>query len=477
MVLEHIQKLLFDHDCVIMPDFGGLITHYEPAKIHPIRHTFLPPAKRVAFNEKLKLNDGLLISTLAYNYKLSAEEAQLQVMHFVHELQRELNQNRRFDLQGIGIFRLNEESKVIFEYVENENYLSDSFGLPELISKPIIASEPVILRTLLKDQSVKSKKGFRNKVRQYYRAAAALMIGGVVVTGLYLLSLQTDYNISAINPITLFQPTSETISTLKEPVNVDDSSTIDNTVVDLTTDDTNLGSYEDSPSSTDSDIIIASTSASSANKEIGEVNTTPEKSLEEVKTDNAEEKNQKVLKKVSIAPGEAVLISARASATKNSPAKAPQKVNTSTEPVEVKRNFSIDEINAALGKEATGSKSESTNTVKSTATASTTTPKVNPPAKVTERKESTAKANIPATINTTSERFYIIVNGYSNYESAERNRKIIAKKGRPGKIIAPFGDAKLYRIAIAEYTSREQALQNLPALKNKYGNTIWILKR
>ncbi|MDQ3292611.1 MAG: SPOR domain-containing protein, partial [Bacteroidota bacterium] len=114
MVLEHIQKLLFDHDCVIMPDFGGLITHYEPAKIHPIRHTFLPPAKRIAFNEKLKLNDGLLISTLAYDYKLSAEEAQMQVMEFVHNLQRELNRNRRLDLKGIGIFRLNEESKIIF---------------------------------------------------------------------------------------------------------------------------------------------------------------------------------------------------------------------------------------------------------------------------------------------------------------------------------------------------------------------------
>ncbi|MDQ4139266.1 MAG: SPOR domain-containing protein, partial [Bacteroidota bacterium] len=257
MVLEHIQKLLFDHDCVIMPDFGGLITHYEPVKIHPIRHTFLPPSKRVAFNEKLKLNDGLLISTLAYDYKLTTEEAQLQVMQFVNELQRELNSTRRFDLKGIGIFRLNEESKIVFEYVENENYLNDSFGLPELVSKPVVATEPVILRTLLKESQTKAKPGFRNAVRRYYRAATALMVGGVVVTGLYLLSLQNNYNISAINPITLFQTDSQQIDSPENTSVNNNSISNENPVADIPAEETSLDTFEGS-SYTDSDILIAS---------------------------------------------------------------------------------------------------------------------------------------------------------------------------------------------------------------------------
>ncbi|MCC3160852.1 hypothetical protein LJ737_26680, partial [Hymenobacter sp. 15J16-1T3B] len=32
---DHIQHLLRDHDCVIIPDFGGLIADYEPARLHP----------------------------------------------------------------------------------------------------------------------------------------------------------------------------------------------------------------------------------------------------------------------------------------------------------------------------------------------------------------------------------------------------------------------------------------------------------
>ena len=30
---QHIETLLLDNDCVIIPGFGGFITHYTPAKI------------------------------------------------------------------------------------------------------------------------------------------------------------------------------------------------------------------------------------------------------------------------------------------------------------------------------------------------------------------------------------------------------------------------------------------------------------
>ncbi|MDQ3290118.1 MAG: SPOR domain-containing protein, partial [Bacteroidota bacterium] len=385
----------------------------------------------------------------------------------------------RFDLKGIGIFRLNEESKIIFEYVESENYLNDSFGLPELVSKPVLASEPVILRTLLKEPPAKSKKGFKNTIRRYYRAAATLMIGGVVVTGLYLLSVQTDYNLSSINPITLFQSNNQTDSIPEEVAEADNTLTNDNLVEGIPAEEPALDSFENATTTTDSDIIIASAPENKAPDEESFISDKKDE-VEPLKT---VVKKESVLKKVSIAPGEAVLISARVSSpktteAKTAPAKTPQKNTIKATNAEVKRNFTIDEINAALGKNAAKPKPESTSLVNSAGTSSKAPAKVTTTsAKVADSSLRSAKPNTSATINAKSERFYIIVNGYSTYESAEHNRKIIAKKGRPGKIIAPFGDGKLYRIAIAEYPSREQALQNLPALKTKYGNTIWILKR
>lgn len=472
MVLEHIKKLLFDHDCVIMPDFGGLITHYEPARIHPVRHTFSPPAKRVAFNEKLKINDGLLISTLAYDHKLSAEEAQHQVTRFVQELQSELNHNRKFDLKGIGIFRLNEESKVVFEYVENDNFLGDSFGLPELLSKPVIAAEPVILRTLLKEPSQPAKAGFRNKIRRYYRAATALVIGGVVVTGLYLLSVQTDYNVSAINPITLFQSdkaleVASTTDQENELAAANESVTVEVQPV------SELASEEKNVAAVDSSILIttANTEDNSPSEVIDKISYS-EKPVSAIKKPVLEKKIYTIAdpKKLEIAPGEAVLISAKA----NVPEPAPKE--------ELRRNFTVDEINAALSTGNTKVNPESTRTARVIVDTKTNVIKeTSAPDKVVSKPAATTK-NLPSGNNTpaikaAAERFYVIVNGYATYAGAERNRKILAKKGRPGQVIAPFGEAKLYRIAIAEYDSREMAVQNLPELKKQYGNTIWILKR
>ncbi|QNF35060.1 SPOR domain-containing protein [Adhaeribacter swui] len=490
MVLEHIRKLLFEHDCVIMPDFGGLITHYEPAKIHPVRHTFSPPAKRVAFNEKLKINDGLLISTLAYDQKLSPDEAQQQVSQFVQELQRELNYNKRFDLKGIGIFRLNEESKVVFEYIENENFLQDSFGLPELLSKPVIASEPVILRTLLKDQKEPAQKGFRNTIRRYYRAATALVIGGVVVTGLYLLSVQTDYNVSAINPITLFQSDSAEGFATVNPERADNPIAKNQVTVEVQPLD-ELEAEEIGDLAADSSILITSADLDKNLKNESAADEVTSESSFSGKEAEAGKKSFNVAnpKKLTIAPGEAVLISAKANPVKTNPAKpatpkpvagSPAVVRTkptpSTEKKEIKRNFSAEEINAALSAGKTRINPESTNTKTAAGALHVTHDK-----EVTATNKAATGENASSgkstTIKPSAERFYVIVNGYSTYEGAERNRQILAKKGRPGQVLAPAGDGKLYRIAIAEYKTREQALQNLPELKNKYGNTIWILKR
>ncbi|WP_026464495.1 SPOR domain-containing protein [Adhaeribacter aquaticus] len=224
MIQEHIHKLLFEHDCVIIPDFGGLITHYEPARIHPIKHTFLPPSKRIAFNEKLKLNDGLLISTLAYDKHLSPEDAHNRVSEFVFNIQEELKQNQRFEFKGIGIFKLNSEHKLEFDYIPSDNFLEDSFGLPELLSKPVISTDVTTgLRTILKEKQNQeatstTKPTLRRRVRRLYDMAAVMAISGLTVGALYFLSLQTDYDLSSLNFLTAFNSFNEPALTKAAPV-------------------------------------------------------------------------------------------------------------------------------------------------------------------------------------------------------------------------------------------------------------------
>ena len=64
-VVLHINALLHRHDCVIIPDFGAILTHKVSAQIHETTNTFYPPKKVLAFNEQLKQNDGLLANHIA----------------------------------------------------------------------------------------------------------------------------------------------------------------------------------------------------------------------------------------------------------------------------------------------------------------------------------------------------------------------------------------------------------------------------
>ncbi|WP_299985821.1 HU family DNA-binding protein [uncultured Pontibacter sp.] len=207
MVEKHIKHLLYNHDCVIIPDFGGLITRYVPARINPVKHSLVPPSKKIAFNEKLVLNDGLLISTIAYANNITKEEARQQVMAFVHEVRNRLDNEQRFELTDIGVFKYNHERKLVFDYTEGDNLLEASFGLPEIVARPIRHEEPAVLRTLIKErqaaEAVPARKPFKARLKRAYHVAAGLALTGLVGATLYMLSLQTDYNLSSLNPISL----------------------------------------------------------------------------------------------------------------------------------------------------------------------------------------------------------------------------------------------------------------------------------
>jgi nucleoid DNA-binding protein len=137
MVEKHIKNLLFEYDCVVIPEFGGFIANYVGAEIHPITHTFLPPSKNIAFNEMLKLNDGLLTSQIASAENISREEALQVIRDFTNSVKTEIGQKEKCLFEEIGTLYLNHEQKLQFEPDTRINYLSGSFGLPKLEFKPI----------------------------------------------------------------------------------------------------------------------------------------------------------------------------------------------------------------------------------------------------------------------------------------------------------------------------------------------------
>ena len=47
---QHIEALLLENDCVIVPGFGGFVAHYAPATHVKEENLFLPPTRTIGFN-------------------------------------------------------------------------------------------------------------------------------------------------------------------------------------------------------------------------------------------------------------------------------------------------------------------------------------------------------------------------------------------------------------------------------------------
>lgn len=141
MVLQYIKKLLYVHECVVIPDFGGFITSYLPASIHPVKHLFRPPSKQIAFNESLKTNDGLLAHEISVGEQITREEAAEHIREFVKSVESALAVDRMIVLDEIGTLRLNEEDKIEFEPTDHVNFLEESYGFTELYCKPVERKE------------------------------------------------------------------------------------------------------------------------------------------------------------------------------------------------------------------------------------------------------------------------------------------------------------------------------------------------
>ncbi len=53
-VVHYISELLFLHDCVIVPEFGGFVGNRKPAQLNKTTGGLTPPSKQVLFNTNLK---------------------------------------------------------------------------------------------------------------------------------------------------------------------------------------------------------------------------------------------------------------------------------------------------------------------------------------------------------------------------------------------------------------------------------------
>ena len=144
---RHIEILLLNNDCVIVPGLGGFMAHHIDACYVDSDGLFLPPQRTLGFNPQLQINDSLLAQSYVEAYDISYPEAIRRIEDEVHELKMHLKSKGSYELNNIGILTLNENGNYVFAPCEAGILTPSLYGLNTF-------EFPKVARTQASDQYV-----------------------------------------------------------------------------------------------------------------------------------------------------------------------------------------------------------------------------------------------------------------------------------------------------------------------------------
>ncbi len=170
---DHLNELLHDHDCVIVPRWGGFLTHYRPARLDEVRRLVHPPGKELSFNRHLTRNDGLLADQLAKREGLGHEAAIARIDTTVAGWREALDREGRLELPHVGLFYRDGERNLQFDPDKRANHLKDAYGLRPVVAIPVQPARTTpVLRALPEHEPAMTGKSHR----PHWVAAAGLAL-------------------------------------------------------------------------------------------------------------------------------------------------------------------------------------------------------------------------------------------------------------------------------------------------------------
>lgn len=195
---RHIETLLLENDCVIVPDFGGFVAHYNPATYMEEEHLFLPPARTIGFNPQLKMNDGLLVQSYMSVYGTNFADATRMVDKDVRSLVTCLHENGKAELPNVGEISYTIHETYDFSPYDNRVTTPELYGLDSFEIKPLSAlrnaelrrTSPRLLETEIKP-SRRKRRGQRTlKLNRAYLSNAVAAVAAIVLFFLFSVPIE-----------------------------------------------------------------------------------------------------------------------------------------------------------------------------------------------------------------------------------------------------------------------------------------------
>jgi hypothetical protein len=184
-LIDLVSDLLFKHNCVIIPGLGGFVANYKSAEIPDDKRSVIPARKKIAFNQSLTENDGLLVNALSTSKDVPYELAEKEVMGFVKLVRDRVVQNKSYEFRNIGTFYLNRDNNLIFVPYEGLNMLPASFGLQPVKVRPLLVNYQEHETKVENEIEIKGKKPFSFR-RIIPWVGAASVIGFALLSYLFL---------------------------------------------------------------------------------------------------------------------------------------------------------------------------------------------------------------------------------------------------------------------------------------------------
>ncbi|GAB6975915.1 HU domain-containing protein [Prevotella falsenii] len=115
---RHIEILLLENDCIIVPGLGGFVAYHSEARYEKSDNIYLPPYRTVGFNPVLRMNDSLLAQSYIEAYDLSYPEAMREIETEVDSILNTLEEVGLLELKGLGVLKREGNNRIAFEPYE-----------------------------------------------------------------------------------------------------------------------------------------------------------------------------------------------------------------------------------------------------------------------------------------------------------------------------------------------------------------------
>lgn len=175
MIEQHIEFLLREHDCVILPGWGAFIAQRQCARVEG--GILVPPSRSYGFNGALTFSDGLLENSIVRRSRCTYATASEQVRDAVDELRRQLEANGEVAVGRVGVFGRNEDGALVFSPFEQQIMASECYGFVPL-DFPTLQQRAAVLEQAEEPQEavVVEVPAWQRMGKKYLQIAASIIV-------------------------------------------------------------------------------------------------------------------------------------------------------------------------------------------------------------------------------------------------------------------------------------------------------------